>query len=259
MGSYESGIFEAAGYKWRLVFYPVGKNKSSTSGANHISLYLRIAEYDTLPLGWEVHVCFKLFVQDQIQDKYLTIQGEAKRFHTMKTEWGFSEFVSMDTFKDPSKGYLVNDSCVFGAEVFAVQCSSKWECFSMIKPPINKNSYTWKIQNFAACKEYLVSPTFEAGGESWKLCFYLNGEGPLKDSFSLFLHLVDLKNLPSKPKVYAKFMLRIRDQQHSNWFKSNDVKYGSKGYIVNDTLMVEVEFRVVSATNGSSQVKQDQD
>ncbi|CAL5381004.1 unnamed protein product [Camellia sinensis] len=74
--NYESDIFEASGYKWKLSFYPNGDKKRK--GEGHISLYLVIAETSNLPLGWEVSVNFKLFVYDQIQDKYMTIQGRCQ-------------------------------------------------------------------------------------------------------------------------------------------------------------------------------------
>ena len=57
----------------RLLLYPHGNKKRNGDGC--ISLYLQIAETETLPLGWQINVNFKLFVFDQIQDKYLTIEG----------------------------------------------------------------------------------------------------------------------------------------------------------------------------------------
>ncbi|CAL5429333.1 unnamed protein product [Camellia sinensis] len=71
---HESDSFEAGGYLWRLSLYPYGRKERNADG--YISLYLVIAETNTLPLGWEVNVIFKLFVYDQIQDKYLTFQGD---------------------------------------------------------------------------------------------------------------------------------------------------------------------------------------
>ena len=103
---YESGRFEAGGYKWwvyfqspflylfffflsfshefffpffffhicrRLCIYPNGNTKSN--GKGYISLYLAIAETKKLPLGWEVNVNFKLFVFNHKHDQYLTVQG----------------------------------------------------------------------------------------------------------------------------------------------------------------------------------------
>ncbi|KAI8025774.1 hypothetical protein LOK49_LG02G03330 [Camellia lanceoleosa] len=158
----------------------------------HISLYLAIAETKTLPLGWEVNANFKLFVYNHIQDKYLTIQGIAafvvqsscnivlnfsvmlyvsicscyinvdveggiRRFHRMKTEWGFDELVPLDSFTDASKGYLLDDCCVFGAEDFVIKYYGKGESVSMMKDPLNKG-YTWQISKFSAMdKEFLLT------------------------------------------------------------------------------------------------------
>lgn len=104
----ESGDFEAGSYKWyvgfssmhgwpqmvslssseftmfpffpwlrflncrRLRLYPNGNKKSNGDG--HISLYLAFSDSNAQPFGWEVNVNFRLFVYNQIQDKYLTIQ-----------------------------------------------------------------------------------------------------------------------------------------------------------------------------------------
>ncbi|XVE76884.1 hypothetical protein DITRI_Ditri13aG0016200 [Diplodiscus trichospermus] len=137
MEKYESGVFEAGGYKWRLVLYPKGNKKSNGDGC--ISLYLQIAETETLPLGWQINVNFKLFVFDNVRDKYLTIEdaGAVKRFHQMKTEWGFDQLLLLDYFNDASNGYLVNDCCIFGAEVFVIEHKACWEEMSMIKQPGN--------------------------------------------------------------------------------------------------------------------------
>ncbi|CAL5359409.1 unnamed protein product [Camellia sinensis] len=88
--NYESDIFEASGYKWKLSFYPNGDKKRK--GEGHISLYL-----------------------------YMTMQdanGKVRRFHRMKTEWGFAQLLPLSTFNDADNGYLICDTCVFGAEVF---------------------------------------------------------------------------------------------------------------------------------------------
>ncbi|XVF79804.1 hypothetical protein PTKIN_Ptkin15bG0018900 [Pterospermum kingtungense] len=42
---YETDIFEAGGYKWRLLLYPNGNKKRNQDGC--ISLYLQIVETDT--------------------------------------------------------------------------------------------------------------------------------------------------------------------------------------------------------------------
>lgn len=69
--------------------------------------------------------------------------GKVKRFHYMKTEWGFDQLLPLSTFNNPCNGYLVDDTCAFGAEVLVVSNATKRECLSMIKDPTNK-TYTWR-------------------------------------------------------------------------------------------------------------------
>ncbi|KAF4366719.1 hypothetical protein F8388_020081 [Cannabis sativa] len=46
------------------------------------------------------------------------LDARVRRFHTMKPKWGFARFMDLQTFNNPSNGYLVNDTCKFGAEIF---------------------------------------------------------------------------------------------------------------------------------------------
>jgi hypothetical protein len=68
---------------------------------------------------------------------FVESDGSVKRFHEMKTEWGFDQLLSLETFNDASKGYLVKDCCVFGAEIFVIKPTRKWELHSMVKKPAN--------------------------------------------------------------------------------------------------------------------------
>ena len=64
MDRYESDMFEVGGYKWILYLYPSGY--SQEGGKDYLSLYLAIAETQTLPPGWDVTVNSKLFVFNHI-------------------------------------------------------------------------------------------------------------------------------------------------------------------------------------------------
>lgn len=55
----------------RLCLHPNGRTPST----DHISLYLAIAETESLPKGWEVSVKIKMFVYNNNEDEYLTIEG----------------------------------------------------------------------------------------------------------------------------------------------------------------------------------------
>ncbi|XP_061360252.1 ubiquitin C-terminal hydrolase 12, partial [Gastrolobium bilobum] len=143
---YESGNFEAGGYKWKLVLYPIGNKSKNVK--DHISLYLALDEAGSLQPGWEIYVNFRLFLFDQNNDNFLAVQDgvkKEKRFHKMKIEWGFdqfiplkdfilgskgnywfsasnnengaSRFISISNFTSQNMGYLVKDICLVEAEV----------------------------------------------------------------------------------------------------------------------------------------------
>ncbi|XP_031126955.1 ubiquitin carboxyl-terminal hydrolase 12-like [Ipomoea triloba] len=170
---HESGIFEAWDKKWKLCVYPKGKKKN---GDGYISLYLQIVDIDDYPVGWEVNVKFSFFVYDHVHDKYLVVQdvgGKVRRFHYMKTQWGFDQLLPLSTFNNPSNGYLVNDTCAFGAEIFVINSNAtKRECLSMVKDPTTK-TYTWRINNFASEKDKLVIyfDEFTIEGSKWYLYY----------------------------------------------------------------------------------------
>lgn len=85
----------------------------------------------------------------------------------MKTEWRIPKFIDLVTFKDPSKGYLINDACVFGAEVFVLNATTKGDCLSLIHRPV-KGSYTWKFGKFSSANLKLYeSQPFGVGNYKW--------------------------------------------------------------------------------------------
>ncbi|KAF5783351.1 putative ubiquitinyl hydrolase 1 [Helianthus annuus] len=102
---YESNEFEAGGYKWKLVIHPNG-NKSKKVG-EFMSVYLAMADTTSLAPGWEVYGAFKIFLLDQNNDTYLKLEDErinGRRFHRLRTEWGFDQFISLEEFGDSNTG-----------------------------------------------------------------------------------------------------------------------------------------------------------
>lgn len=86
----------------------------------------------------------------------------------MKTKWGITQCIDLKSFHDPLNGYLIDDTCIFGAEVFVVKCVSKGECLSMIKEPA-ACYYLWKITEFSK----LINETYESepfGDYNWYIC-----------------------------------------------------------------------------------------
>ncbi|KAJ4721565.1 Ubiquitin carboxyl-terminal hydrolase 12 [Melia azedarach] len=209
---YESREFEAGGYKWKLVLYPNGNKSKSVE--DHISLYLALtADTSSLPLGWEICVVFRFFLLDQNIGKYLIVEDaleKEKCFHEMKLEWGFDEFIHLKQFNDTCNGYLVDDTCVFGADVFVTKetSSGKGQCFSMITDA-HSSKHVWKVENFSKLTGPVYnSGVFEAGGQEWEM--YLCPKGIFPDDYvSLYLGFV---GITPASNVFTEYTLRIHDQ-----------------------------------------------
>lgn len=263
---HEFDTFEAGGLNWKLCLYPEGCKERNGSG--YISLYLEILKEGTFPSGWEVNVNFKMFVFDQIRNKYHIFQdadGVPKCFNGITKELGFTHLVSQKTFNDPQSGFLVNDRCLFGLEIFIIRHMCNKDI--MTKDPANCSTYTWPIYNFSTLNSKIhESETFTICGRKWHLAIYPKGDTKeVADKWlSLYLYLVNAKSLPLKQEYKIKCNFRIRDQVTSNHFQmslTNTFRYPpwkawgfskfislvdllneSKGYIREDTLIIEVIF-----------------
>ncbi|XP_068331641.1 ubiquitin C-terminal hydrolase 12-like [Pyrus communis] len=169
---YESGELEVAGYKWKLVLYPNGNKKKNVEG--HISVYLEMVGADSLQTGSEVYVDFRFFLLDQNKGMFLVLQANKKEkcFHGMMRYSGFDKLVTLKSFTDASNGYVVDDSCVIGAEVFVCKerRAGNGESISMIKDAV-MCKHVWKVENFSELgPECCKSEPFTAGERKWYLC-----------------------------------------------------------------------------------------
>uniref|UniRef100_A0A6N2MSA9 MATH domain-containing protein n=1 Tax=Salix viminalis TaxID=40686 RepID=A0A6N2MSA9_SALVM len=234
---YESDVFEAGGYKWRLCLNPNGKR--------FVSLYLKLENTSNFRSGWEVNADFKLFVYDHINRKYLA----------------FQETLLKDT--------LSMTAVAFGAEVFVIRPTGKRELLSMVQKPANGSS-TLKFEHFSKLdKNSPSSKVLTAGGRSWQIDVYPGGYGEGKgNSLTVYLGLVGRDRLPPKKAIWAECKLRVLNQRRGrgnhvehtvrHWFTSSSPPFGfhsfmplghlqsSMGYLLNDTLIVEAEFLTLS-------------
>uniref|UniRef100_A0A7N0UQG5 MATH domain-containing protein n=1 Tax=Kalanchoe fedtschenkoi TaxID=63787 RepID=A0A7N0UQG5_KALFE len=183
--NYESPEFECGDHTWKLSLYPNGNTK--LGGKGHVSLYLVIADAENYSLESDVHAMFKLFVFDQKQDSYLTIQDDqVRRFSTMKKEWGFTKLISLKKFYDATRGYLVDDSCVFGVEVLAIPPAVKLGSLSVVRGPRDE-IFTLKIEKFSTLDDAHFSEPFTVQGHQWKLVMCRSKESKLKGERRCFL------------------------------------------------------------------------
>ena len=93
--------------------------------------------------------------------------AKVKRFHFMKTQWGIPKFIDHETFNNPSNGYLVNDSCTFGVEVFIIKNTFKVESVSMISSPM-KCKYSWKFNGVSRRTDQGLYESREFFGADYK-------------------------------------------------------------------------------------------
>ncbi|TYH51044.1 hypothetical protein ES332_D10G247300v1 [Gossypium tomentosum] len=104
--------FTVDGNKWRILIFPKGNT------ADHLSIYLGVANSSTLPAGWSRYAHFGLAVINQF-DRELSIAGVTTQvFDVNGPDWGFTSFLPLTELHNPKRGYLVNDACLVEAYVF---------------------------------------------------------------------------------------------------------------------------------------------
>ncbi|OIT00846.1 ubiquitin carboxyl-terminal hydrolase 13 [Nicotiana attenuata] len=253
----------------KLIIYPDGDG--SEDGYDHISVYLAIAETNSLQAGWEVNATFSFLIFDQIHDKFLVMRGMEQRFHNINTEWGFPNCISYDTFREPSNGYLVNDKCVFGVDIYVIKNHGVGECVSLLDQS-KSYKHEWKISEFTKVTNIVWSEEFAVGDYKWKLQLYPTGvSGQNGQSISIFLESVDAKGFDFRKRVQAKFSISVKDQitgahhkmtSASSWFAAAGYSWGwrafmrlselkdpKKGYLVKDCCIVEADVSVLGVVN----------
>ncbi|KAL3641579.1 hypothetical protein CASFOL_012394 [Castilleja foliolosa] len=214
----ETREFKATGdYMWRLVIYPNGHGSGNDDdkAADYVSVYLAITNTTALPLNWEVNATFSICLFNHFSGNYVYSLGRARRFHALKQEWGFMKFMSKKDFTDPSNGYLIDDKCVFGAEVLVNENKAVIECLSLKN--VDKElpyKQEFKISNFSTLKAKWVSEKFTVGGHQWLIEVYPYGN--VKEtgrSLSIFLHHVDYNMSTScSERVLPRFTIRLKEQ-----------------------------------------------
>ncbi|XP_058749061.1 ubiquitin C-terminal hydrolase 13-like isoform X2 [Vicia villosa] len=106
-----SDVFEVGGYKWRVLIFPKGNN------VDCLSIYLDAADSSGLPDGWTRFARFCLGVVSQVHTKYSRRKDSYHQFNKHRSDWGFTSFMPLNEFYDPSRGYLVNDTLVIEVDV----------------------------------------------------------------------------------------------------------------------------------------------
>ncbi|KAL7252583.1 hypothetical protein ACSBR1_007196 [Camellia fascicularis] len=127
----------------------------------------------------------------------------------------------------------------------------------------DQQRFTWKIEKISSlCTDKLYSSTFSIGSYKWRVLLFPKGNK--KNYLSMYLDVPDSAVLPSGWSRHAQFSLALLDQIHNqntvknetqHEFNSRESDWGftsfmllselhdpSKGFLVNDTIVVEADF-----------------
>ncbi|KAG2683202.1 hypothetical protein I3760_10G021700 [Carya illinoinensis] len=104
----------------RILIFPKGNN------VDHLSMYLDVADSAALPYGWSRYAQFSLAVVNQVHSKYSMRKETQHQFTARESDWGFTSFMPLSDLYDPTRGYLVNDTCVVEAEVAVRKVLDYW-------------------------------------------------------------------------------------------------------------------------------------
>ncbi|KAK7401183.1 hypothetical protein VNO78_12504 [Psophocarpus tetragonolobus] len=130
-------------------------------------------------------------------------------------------------------------------------------------PPSSR--FTWRIDNFSRLNtKKLYSEVFVVGGYKWRVLIFPKGNNV--DYLSMYLDVADSSSLPYGWSRYAQFSLAVVNQIHNKYsvrkdtqhqFNARESDWGftsfmplgelydpGRGYLVNDTLIVEAEVLV---------------
>lgn len=260
---YESRPFSVGGYNWTFLIYP-NTNKPEGSGG-YVSLYVRLDNSSLIANNEDVYAEITFMAYKSNIDKYRIYQeSEAQRFHLFKQQWGQITFLPIVYFTNPAYGYTFDGGqCVFGIDIFVYKPFKNWEIASY-EQNIRDPAFEWRLTHFSIRDvDFYTSDSFSSGGRNWVLKVYPNGVGSAKgNSLSLFLLSASNEN------GYVKAKLRVLKQSthvekqvdgwpnatENGWGFENfiplaDLKDASKGFLINDTLKIEVEILSFSKTD----------
>ncbi|XP_047309364.1 uncharacterized protein LOC124912760 [Impatiens glandulifera] len=265
---YISDQFQVGDYKWKLHMH------RDAEGEGCISLYLEMVDTSFFDIGWSVNAVIKFFVLDQNTNKYYTTPGpdSVVRFHMLRKRSGIDRFIDLPTFELSSNGYLVDDKCVFGAEVFLIKQTSKVEMLILQDEDSSFTaSHIWKIKSFSSRPlERFVSEIFIWGDFKWRIGLFPVGNGVSKgNSITVYLSL-DESTLPKNSRVYAKYKICLLNKEESDNIDFIGYKYFTalvpysgiiklfvldefldveKGFLVDNLWSIEVKVTILGVVN----------
>ena len=95
------------------------------------------------------------------------IADGAVRFNAEKKELGFEQLIDLASFENTNEGYIVQDTCSFGVEIFIVKPAKVQEKVTFVSNP-PRNVFTWMIPHFSDMEDkFYYSDDFLVGDRYW--------------------------------------------------------------------------------------------
>ncbi|KAL3620232.1 ubiquitin carboxyl-terminal hydrolase 13 [Castilleja foliolosa] len=120
-----SNTFQFDEYKWRILIFPKWNNTP------YLSMCLVVADSSYLPHGWSRQAWISLTVFNQVHVKYSIRKESLHQFNAREKVWGCTSFMLLAELYDPSRGYLLNDTCVIQAVVSEIRITYPWVVYHM--------------------------------------------------------------------------------------------------------------------------------
>lgn len=155
----------------KLIFCFEG-DESSKEG-EHVAAYLWASS--PLPAESEVNVIFTFGLQNQILDNFVCFRGTSRRFNALCPKWGFRRLISKKSLMDGGNGYIVDDNCVFGGEVFVMKPGKRVvERLCLLTTPTPPYIRQFKLSSFSKLEAVCTSHHLLSGNLRWCVRIYIN-------------------------------------------------------------------------------------
>ncbi|KAI5425180.1 hypothetical protein KIW84_031111 [Lathyrus oleraceus] len=111
-----SDPFILCGYQWRISLFPRGNKLNKVD--DNLSIYLEALQTSNMSKGWNRDVIFRLTVFNQLNTSMTVTKESSNEFNACEDSLGFQSFMTFAELHYLKKGFIVNDACIIGAEVY---------------------------------------------------------------------------------------------------------------------------------------------
>ncbi|XP_058742649.1 MATH domain and coiled-coil domain-containing protein At3g58360-like [Vicia villosa] len=146
--------FVLGGFPWKISMFPKG-NKID----DYLSIYSEVMETANMSEGWNIYAKCKSFVFNQLDpDMTIIRDSDIDEFSASHPDWGWESFMPLVELHDPEKGFIVNDVCIIGVEVFVSKSSQ-------VERVTQTASIIFECPNLKALSPHTIEPTKQDAGE----------------------------------------------------------------------------------------------